>query len=162
MYAGSEIKVAILRFDLPSRSIFPRWTSSGSAAAALSRSANGNRLRRRQKGVRCSVGKDETGARKRRKHRDRREGESPRGNKNNRNGSSAGDAKSGARREEKGSDQRKAPRTGRRWLDVTNSAESEKESERGNWKNVWKMIACKSWKARPRARARHGARCVES
>lgn len=76
MCAGSEIKVAILRFDLPCRRIFPRWTSSGSAAAALSRSANGNRLRRRQKGARCSIGKTkQEQARKRRKDRDRGDGE---------------------------------------------------------------------------------------
>lgn len=41
-----------------SKNIFPRWTSSGSAAAMLSRSANGNRPGdEERKGARCGVGK---------------------------------------------------------------------------------------------------------
>lgn len=75
--------------------------------------------RARRMGIDSDGGRRERGAAWDRKRRNRSkvgrrgrietEGESPRGNKNNRNGSSTGDAKSGARRKEKGTTKGRHP-----------------------------------------------------
>lgn len=107
--ASREIKVARMisrsRGDLPLRRIFPRWTSSGSAAAALSRLANGNRRRRasRERGTRR--GEDETGARLEEEEGDKRES----ARAGIRITGTALEMRSQARRREKGSDRRRYP-----------------------------------------------------